>query len=258
MKIYSWNVRYDNRKMQEVEKYIESLDADIIALQEVPEKLLEWLKTLPYFCVSSTDWVNRYGKFYLVILSKFPILTEKSLELSQDIYHNRDSRLSLIFKKIMKWGGSFSNRTILGAEIELPDGTKCVVFSVHLFLLSGSEVRYKEFELLEKELESEGLYIICGDFNILSSPHITLINVLLGGTIDQLLWWKEKRFFNKIFSRLGLCNPLAGKITHPISLSQLDYIILSSSFSLKRSKVLLQPHGSDHFPIMVEVKDSST
>ena len=50
----------------------------------------------------------------------------------------------------------------------------------------------------------------------------------------------------------GFKNPLRGKITHRISRSQLDHILVSSDFSVQNAEVIPDPHGSDHNPITVE------
>ena len=48
MRIYSWNVLYENKTFEDVYTYLQKLDFDVIALQEVPQDFLDKLKTLPY------------------------------------------------------------------------------------------------------------------------------------------------------------------------------------------------------------------
>jgi endonuclease/exonuclease/phosphatase family metal-dependent hydrolase len=96
--------------------------------------------------------------------------------------------------------------------------------------------------------------IVCGDFNILEKPHITLLNWILGGrATDALFYTRERTTIEERFVEHDLHNALRGAVTHPLSRSQLDHILASNTFSIKDASVLPDRVGSDHHPIRVEV-----
>jgi endonuclease/exonuclease/phosphatase family metal-dependent hydrolase len=112
----------------------------------------------------------------------------------------------------------------------------------------------KEFEIAMAARDRSQPTIVCGDFNTLEKPHITLLNWILGGRAsDAALYSRERTHIEKRFVEYELHNPLSGKITHPSSRSQLDHILVSHSFSIKNVAVLPDRIGSDHHPIRVEV-----
>ena len=97
--------------------------------------------------------------------------------------------------------------------------------------------------------------IVCGDFNTIESPFVSLLNWLLGGSVsDSFSYRRERTHIEKRFVEHELINPLAGGITHPLSQSQLDHILVSRSFSIKNAVILPDRIGSDHHPIRVEIE----
>jgi endonuclease/exonuclease/phosphatase family metal-dependent hydrolase len=128
------------------------------------------------------------------------------------------------------------------------------VFNIHLPLVHP-HIRAEEFERIMVERDDGRPTIVCGDFNILEKPHITPINWLLGGSVsDALRYKRERTHIEKRFISYELNNPLHGKMTHPFSLSQLDHILVSRSFSIKNAEVIRDRFGSDHNPIRVTIE----
>ena len=70
---------------------------------------------------------------------------------------------------------------------------------------------------------------------------------------DALLYSRERTRIEQHFVEHQLTNPFAGGITHPVSQSQLDHILVSSSLSIKNAEILPDRIGSDHHPIHVEI-----
>jgi endonuclease/exonuclease/phosphatase family metal-dependent hydrolase len=60
----------------------------------------------------------------------------------------------------------------------------------------------------------------------------------------MLLYQRERTRLQKHFVEHRLTNPLYGGITHPFSQSQLDHILVSYSFSIKKADVLPDRIGS--------------
>jgi len=124
---------------------------------------------------------------------------------------------------------------------------------IHLVLAQPSW-RLKEFEAAMLERDPTRPTIVCGDFNILEKPHITLLNWILGGRMtDALFYTRERTHIEERFVEHGLTNVLRGAITHPLSQSQLDHILASHSFSIENAAVIPDRYGSDHHPIRTEI-----
>lgn len=263
MKIYSWNMLFKNREVDRAFTFIRDSEWDVFSLQEVPEEFLARLKTLPSEIVSASDTDRKVGDkhstHYVVILSRHPIRKGKPLPLPYF-----DPSLPLRAKLFIRmmfalglWTKGLGNRHSLYADIELPTGS-ARVFNLHLSLLTPA-TRRAEFELAMSERDSSLPTIVCGDFNILESLHITALNFFLGGHLsDVFFYYRERVSIEKEFSKRDLRNPLLSKSTHPISHSQLDHILVSDSFSVANTEVLKDRMGSDHRPISVEIDSSRT
>ena len=255
---------FRNRELDRAFDFIAQSDFDIFCLQEVPEAFLKRLQTLPYFINSHFDFMAyrsdverlfRRGteRNFVVTLSKHPITAQGEIPFP-DYWHLLPVR-SRIFVTLM-WPFYFSkiqNRGGLYADIMI-NGTHVRVFNLHL-ILAHPAWRLKEFEMAMIERDASKPTIVCGDFNILEKPRVTLLNWILGGHIkDALLHKRERTHIEQRFVEHSLANPLRGEITHSVSQSQLDHILVSNSFSIKNASVLPDCIGSDHHPIRVEIE----
>lgn len=263
MKIYSWNMLFRNSELDRAFEFIKDSDFDIFCLQEVPEAFLARLKTLPFFIDSHFDFMAyrsdverlfRRGTEhnFVVTLSKHPITAQGEISFP-DYWHLLPLR-SRVFVTIM-WPFYFSkiqNRGGLYADITI-NKTSVRIFNLHL-ILAHPTWRLKEFEMAMAERGQSRPTIVCGDFNILESRRVTILNWLLGGRVsDALLHQRERTHIEKRFVERELQNPLRGSVTHPFSRSQLDHILVSHSFTIKNASVLSDRVGSDHHPICVEI-----
>ncbi len=260
MKIYSWNVLFKNKKLDNVLAFIEKLDFDILTLQEVSEELLERLKQLPYSLASSTDKVriDEFGKNFtdsLVILSRYSIVQQESILFPAEWYQEPVAWQSKLARKLLSWRHSYKSRSGLRVEVFLPDSKRIQIVCAHLAIVFATpETRQMEFDFLMQKRNNELPVIFCGDFNILELPHITLLNWLSGGKLsDWMFWWGERQTFENKFQEYFLQNPLKGMMTHPIAISQIDHILIPKDFQVISKKVLRSKFGSDHNPVMVEV-----
>lgn len=258
MKIYSWNVLFRNKELDNVVAFIEKLDFDIFALQEVSEELLERLKKLPYSLAFSTNAARIYasGKTItgsVVILSKHPIEHSESISLPMELYQEPTAWQAKLAGRLLSWGYPYQNKSGLRAEIGLLDSRRVQVFCAHLTLpFATPSIRQKEFDFLMQKRSKDIPTIFCGDFNILELPHITVLNWLSGGKLtDWIFWWRERQAFKSKFQEYSLQNPLKGQVTHSIALSQIDHILVSKDSRILSKKVLRTKFGSDHSPVMV-------
>lgn len=256
MIVYSWNMLYRNTEFERAFELISHADFDIFCLQEVPEAFLKRLQTLPYHIASRID-VERLlpagnTRNYIVILSKHPIVSQGEI-LFPDYWQLLPLR-TRIFVRLMpdKFFSRIRNRGGLFVDISRA-GLTMRIFNLHL-ILAQPAWRMKEFEVAMMQRDPSKPTIVCGDFNTLQQPHITPLNWLLGGTVrDVLLYKRERTTIEKRFVEHELVNPLYGGITHPLSQSQLDHILVSRSFVVKNTEIIPDRLGSDHHPIRVEI-----
>lgn len=247
---------YRNHELERAFEFIVQSDFDIFCLQEVPEAFLKRLQTLPYHLAFRTDverlFTSGTAHNLIVILSKHKIIAQGEIPFP-DYWHLLPLRARFFiylmrpfhFSKIRNRGGLYVD-VMIGKQL-------LRVFNLHLILMQPAW-RLKEFESAMAERDISRPTIVCGDFNILEAPHITLLNWLLGGRVnDTLFHQRERTHIEKCFVEHELINALSGKITHPLSRSQLDHILVSHSFSIKNAEVLHDRIGSDHHPIRVEV-----
>ena len=268
MVIYSWNMLFSNERLDDAFAFIRDADFDIFCLQEVPEKFLERLKALPFHLVSRHERripVKR-GTVpnFVVILSKHPIEQHRSVSLSSSHPSHslplhtrmfvRFTPLTLFsdVREAVVHGFSDLERGALYADIAIGD-IPVRVFNFHLTLTQPAW-RIDEFRSTLAKRDREKRTIVCGDFNTLEKPHVSILNWLLGGrTSDALLYRRERTTIERHFVEHELVNPLRGSVTHPLSQSQLDHVLVSRSFSIKNASVISNRHGSDHHPIRVEI-----
>ena len=256
MKIVSWNIYFRNADFDRAFRFIESLEYDVLCLQEVPEELLTRLKKLPVDIRWSVD-VDRLFKQgtvrnYLVILSRHPIEDVREFTFSLPHIPWR-TKLFMHLLRPLGWS-KIEGRTALIADVKLPGYSSPVrVACLHL-LLAHPSVRFTEFERTMEAIGETSEKILCGDFNIIESPKVSLISWAHGGTVlDTLLWKRERAELERRFAHYRLVNPHLNQITHPFSRSQLDHILVSGHMKIKNSGVMEDPTGSDHLPIFVEL-----
>lgn len=256
MKVYSWNMLFRNRELDRAFTFIAESDFDIFCLQEVPEAFLKRLQTLPCRIAFRSDVERLFAhgteRNFIVILSKHPIVAQGEIPFPD--YWSLLPMRTRIFVRLM-WPLYFSkirNRGGLYADITM-GGMSVRIFNLHL-ILAQPAWRLKEFETAMAERDSSQPTIVCGDFNTIEAPHISILNWLLGGKVSDVFFHRRERTnVQERFVQHELVNALAGSITHPISRSQLDHILVSRSFSIKNAEVLPDRIGSDHHPIRVEV-----
>ncbi|MFZ1075532.1 MAG: endonuclease/exonuclease/phosphatase family protein [Minisyncoccia bacterium] len=258
MKIYSWNMLYRNAELDRAFAFIRESDFDIFCLQEVPENFLERLQTLDCNIAYRTDAerVSADGsvRIFTVILTKYPIAGQG--EISYDEYWPDYPLRARIFTRLMKpfHFAKIVNRHAVFADIVLPNMPSPVrVFCIHLSLTHPVR-RLSEFEEVMTYCDDTRPMIVCGDFNILEAPHITILNWIFGGRLsDFFLYRRERANIERVFAKYKLKNALRGKITHPLSRSQLDHILVSDAFSAAKAEVIPDRIGSDHHPIFAEI-----
>jgi len=237
LKILSWNI-WCGTYLDEVIEFLRTVDADIIALQEVAEdsrgNISEIIaKELEYKYVYTTDidmplkYLPNYKedderiiKMGNAVLSKYEIVDSKEHQL--------------ILNKA---------RTVIEANIKIEDKI-LNVFSIHLRHTHQKQLDFQDLqaENLLKLLSKENT-VVMGDFNSLPESSVikkfneSLQNTEIGSNTPTWSVYKE-----------GCTECLIDKIIH-----KLDYIfitkdLITSSFEVYESK------ASDHLPVSVIVE----
>jgi len=255
MRVYSWNMLFRNQELDRAFEFIANSNFDIFCLQEVPTEFLARLKSLPHHLAETTS-VDRHFRMvvrnHVVILSRYPITATGTLALP-DYWSTLPWRTKLFVRlmRIFHWT-KIDNRHGLYADIALP-GRPLRVFNLHI-LLSRPTSRVREFEEAMLKRDKNLPTIVCGDFNTIESPRVSLLNWLVGGTPgDAILYRRERTRIEEHFVAHELVNPLRGRITHAFAGSQLDHILVSNSFRIISAEVMHDRVGSDHHPIRVDI-----
>jgi endonuclease/exonuclease/phosphatase family metal-dependent hydrolase len=253
MKIYSWNVYCWNRKPEEVKAYINSLDFDVLCLQEVTDELLVYLKTLPYHIAYNVDVIRLLSPKkevmnYVVVLTKHEIIHRRTFQYP-DLGYPLHTRAFIKMMSVFKWSW-VTERGGVYADIRV-NGHTVRVFSVHLTVWTPG-YREREFAIVMRNAGITHPVIVCGDFNIFDAPLIKIYNLFLGAPFAQgMPWYPERALFEGRFRKHGLVNPLKGQMTHRVSRSQLDHILVSHELRVTDMAVEADTHGSDHNPIWI-------
>lgn len=162
LKILSYNLRFGElASLEEIAGFINSQDADLVALQEVDvltyreraehQNGKNFISELAY----RTRMLSAYGKtihykggyYGIGVLSKYPIV--------------KSERILLPYPP-----GSKEQRAYLVNTIELPDGKLINFVCTHLEYTNKQGVREIQVEAINQDLLNRGLpTILCGDFN---------------------------------------------------------------------------------------------
>ncbi len=259
MKVYSWNMYFNNADIDRAFDFISKLDFDVLCLQEVPTHFVDRLRTLsvPMDVAVEMDQVyaGTASTRHLVILSRYPIVRRQHIALP---YRERMLKWrAYLFVRLMVllrlWGLGVGNRHSQFVDITM-GGNVVRVFNIHL-PLATTHWRAEELETALIHRDRTMPTIVCGDFNILEHPIIAPLAWFLGDTVRDAARFRQERLrIQKRFVEHELTNLLRGKRTHALSRSQLDHILVSHHFSIVDADVLPDAVGSDHQPIFAEVK----
>ncbi|HET9641416.1 MAG TPA: endonuclease/exonuclease/phosphatase family protein [Candidatus Paceibacterota bacterium] len=246
---------YRNRHLDDAFEFIRSAPYDVFCLQEVPDGMLERLGTLPGELAFRRDvekvYADKTVSMHNVILSKYAI--RASAEIDFPDYDHGEHLRTRLFRRIMPMHfPETRDRGGLYADVDV-DGQIVRVFNVHL-ILARPAWRLEEFERAMAERDPSLPTIVCGDFNTLEKPHITVLNWLFGAPLSHAALYRRERFIiEKRFVTHGLWNPLRGHPTHGMSRSQLDHILVSRQMAVSRAEVVRDRRGSDHHPIFAAI-----
>lgn len=248
MKILSWNVWSENTSITKVLRFLKKQKADIICLQEVSKKLLQKLKKLPkYEQVHAIDfyYVKNSRKkipYFLVILSKIPIVAHKSFPIPTVQY---DSILSQIFGL---------EECIEGHYIDIMQKEQKIrIFNVHFQSYVRPRIRLQQFESVVGQFSDASYNVICGDFNTFGFWHF---NVVVGWIYNyswEEFFMDEKTLLDERFKKYELINIFNWEVTYPWLGAQLDFIVTQKKAKVTHKRVFQESFGSDHRPLAANI-----
>lgn len=214
------NVLITNKNSQEFLRMVDTANPDLLLVMEVNKwwiKELEILKEkFPYQVEHPLD--NAYG---IALYSKFPFQEEKVLFLNHDDVPS------------------------IHAKIEFPSGESFIFHGMHPVAPVPSEkypdnINDKEVALIKVgDMVSAESYpsIVAGDFNDVSWSNTSRL-------------FEQKGDLRNVRLGRGLYNTFNAKSTY--LRWPLDHFFVTKEFKLSRIEKL-QPFGSDHFPLYVEL-----
>ncbi|MBI2025458.1 endonuclease/exonuclease/phosphatase family protein [Candidatus Kaiserbacteria bacterium] len=172
---------FRNRELDRAFKFISESDFDIFCLQEVPEDFLKKLQVLLFSIASRIDVERMHGtdavRMFNVILSRHQISNSGEI-LFPEYWHLLPLR-TRIFVHLMPWRFFSKIRNRGGLYVDVTVGGKSMrVMNLHL-ILAQPAWRLKEFETAMAERDPSRPTIVCGDFNTIEAPHISILNWIL-------------------------------------------------------------------------------
>jgi endonuclease/exonuclease/phosphatase family metal-dependent hydrolase len=267
-----------NTTLQEISKQINSLDPDIVYMQEIDLKayrtnninqfhLLQDLTKYPYGAYVP-QWKSKYfpipsGKHVknvdtgIVILSKFPISNSLRYDLPQI------QSMSALDKAF------YLNRAVLGVDIPLENGKNLKLYNTHLDAFSmGDNTMALQIDILKKLMESarenNDLFIMAGDFNLVP-PHVDPSGLK---TFSEYYPAKDENPIKELFETYKPALTLSDYMANPVSFDTylnpkettadrwLDHAFVSTEIEVLNYKVWSELNNglSDHHPVTFDIK----
>jgi len=214
------NVRMDNRDVVLWLDVVQAADPDILIAVETDDWWAEHTRILharyPHRVELPQD--NTYG---FLLFSKFPLANTEVLHLVEEEVPS------------------------IWTDVELPVGARVRLVAIHPRpprpdLGQDADLRDAELVRVARKVEAlgDGLpVIVAGDLNDVAWSHTTRLFQRLSGLLDP-------RIGRGVFSTFHA--------EYPVFRWPLDHVFHSGAFTVRRLK-LLEPVGSDHFPISVEL-----
>lgn len=244
MKILTWNVYKDNKKIESLVGRVKKENADVVCLQEVPEEHASKFKDLyPHAVYSHEGWTyKKTGKRVRIlnmILSQY--------KLTNVFVHDLSLEKIFTAKRYSQFSSEFISATFEH------NNKKYQVSNTHLRCVAPPWVRVRQFEEMLKRIDMKNQNIICGDLNTFSWP---LLNILLWKKYNysaKELLANGRKIFESIFEKHELYNPHPGVGTFKLFPVQYDYILVNKNTKIVEAEKIKELHGSDHYALVLDI-----
>lgn len=235
LKVVTFNMWANNQHFDQIEKWLEQNDPDIVLLQEIPDRyaqhgVVSRIGQFPHQFVQNWTWGQ-------LTLSKYPILEQKNIPPPSGFVFQRT---------VIDFEGQ--QVAIYNMHLSMPtqDDARLVIshapFYVNIALKYYDTTRNQEIAFLLKTLETEPLpYIVAGDFNTSDqSMSYQLLRDKLGDTFREVGVGFGGSWPRPVVDELPAWLP-------PII--RIDYLFHSSQWQAVSAEV--GPYlGSDHLPMI--------
>lgn len=245
LKLLDWNVYVSNNEIERVLEFLLRENADVVCLQEVSPRLLETLtRETSYSLFKARDAYHKMdgdrNPSFLVLLTRHRVVGADAI-----VFKKQKKRSLLVRILGFEEGLEFQYADILCGE-------KCVrIFNTHLECVASPKRRMAQFNEVTRIFQ-KSMNIVCGDLNIFRGRYAFALRLLLGSWDE--LWDREHEFFGRVFGMHALRNIFEGAITHDFTRSQLDYVLVPEGAEVISQTVLSDSVGSDHRPMVVELR----
>ncbi|MFC1722370.1 endonuclease/exonuclease/phosphatase family protein [Patescibacteria group bacterium] len=254
MKIISWNVKQNNKKIKKLLKFLSSIDADIICLQELPHEALDYINN--YFKdrhISSTldfDAKLKSKNTYICTISK--LKPYKYDDFSY--YENSVSTIlnNLFYEKVRKVK---EQHKALRIFFTIKEKNICVI-NARLSCAIDPLGRIVQVERLLNYKCKDSTNIVCGDFNVVSSRFFNRVTGWMRGFNKNDYSLNEREAIEKLFYLNDFKNTFKdiGTMFVPSKLFQTDHILVPSSTEYSYKEISKKRFGSDHKMITLKVR----
>jgi endonuclease/exonuclease/phosphatase family metal-dependent hydrolase len=245
IKIFSWNMYYNNKDFSKALKFLEARSADVICLQEVPMDIVRDLKKKPWY-VSQAKARHRglsRTKTRNVILSRYPIKEKGSFSFVEEKKVSLKSRIT----------GLSGPLEFQYVDIKL-EKKKVRIFNSHLECNTSPSFRVKQFKQLLQLSNKSSVNIYCGDLNTYGEWYVNVFVGYISNYKIKDIPKSEKALFSELFAKHDLNDIFQGEVTYPLFRLQLDHILVPNNMRVVSKNVYKKRYGSDHRPIWVKVE----
>lgn len=249
MKLLNWNVYYRNKEPRRVVQFIDSINADIICLQEVPAKLKdELVRGRNYIVKECVDYYRSGADTFLLILTK-----KQPLQAGVYTYFHKPTK-SLLHSY---WHFLFEleqNHQSLYVDIEI--NQKVLRFhNVHLTWDTTPSVRIEQLQSFFSFRNQFPQSVIMGDLNTFSNKFIGVLAAIPLSYKFEDISIDERKVVDQMVSTAKLQNPYKGVTSWPLIKTgfQMDHILIPEGIEISNVQFLKETYGSDHLPQIVEV-----
>ncbi len=241
MKVVSWNVFNLAEDLNAFRNFILSVDADVLALQELTVDHLQILETLNgYRVFQAEDCIEDGVLTYLGIVTRLPATGHHV------ITHNRARAVSPSLQgRRMQWVECLDSQAV---TVDVA-GQRVRFANVHLSCAVSPRIRMQQLEEAAEHIEGAERALVCGDFNTYAKLPLNLIAGWFFGFRITDMFVDESKRLDAFAHSYGLDRVFDREITYPRHRLHLDHI-LARELPVRTAHVEVNTHGSDHCPIV--------
>jgi endonuclease/exonuclease/phosphatase family metal-dependent hydrolase len=246
LKVFSWNMYCKNRNFDGALKFLQSIEADVMCLQEVPTEIAREMKKVRGWHVTEAKARHRGRKRIKtrnVIVSKYPVKSKGG-----DAFADEEKRA--IKSRISGLCGPLEFQ-----YIDIKVGSRKVrIFNSHLECNTSPRMRVEQFKQVLDLSHKSSVNIYCGDLNTYGQWYLNIFVGYISNYKLADITQSEKKLFRELFKEHQLHNVFHGQVTYPLFQLQLDHILIPDDMKVVDKQVYKKRYGSDHRPICVEVE----